>query len=91
MEKILEYALREAVFSALKGGRNTIFSWWNVDHSMILLKLRRVYIKAEIKNNDKTGMTELQTKIVQDDYMKITIRWRRNDTFDKRGCKFRGF
>ena len=52
------------MFSALKGGRNTIFSWWNVDHSMIFLKLRCVYIKAEIKNNDKTGMTELQTKTV---------------------------
>ena len=31
---------------------------------MILLKLRCVYIKAEIKNNDKIGMTELQMKIV---------------------------
>ena len=30
----------------------------------------------------------MQMNLVKDDYVKITILWERNDTFDSGGCKF---
>ena len=38
--------------------------------------------------NYTTEMTELQMKFVNGDYIKITVWWGRNDTFDRRGCTF---